>query len=197
MRGMADFEPDYASNYFVPCETVKPQLDRLRAAHLDQLSAREVVESNLAAGGFLELLDKFRDVFLQDSVFIRRSHPYYLIFRDALFATAEYAAFATAVEAATDTLRPEDLYLVAIEKGILSINERLQSMKNVIQTGQASHAVALAWVTGAVNELAGKLDDFLTGSFSLTSRQERAGSSPKATTQQANPAGTRHPLRST
>ena len=24
MRGMADFEPDYASNYFIPRETVKP-----------------------------------------------------------------------------------------------------------------------------------------------------------------------------
>jgi CBS domain containing-hemolysin-like protein len=91
-----------------------------------------------------------------------------LIFRDALFATAEYAAFATAVEAATDTLRHEDVYLVAIEKAILSVNERLQSITSVIQTGQASHAIALAWVTGAVNKLAGKLDDLLTGSFSLT-----------------------------
>ena len=26
MRGIADFEPDYASNYFVPRETVKPPL---------------------------------------------------------------------------------------------------------------------------------------------------------------------------
>jgi hypothetical protein len=111
---MADFEPDYASNCFVPRETVKPppslcrrvwpQLDRWRAAHLDQPSASEVVEPNLAAGGFLELLDKLCDVFLQDSVFIRRSHPHHPMFRDTLFAAAEYAAFATAVEAATDTL---------------------------------------------------------------------------------------------
>ena len=41
-------------------------------------------------------------------------------------------------------------------------------MTSVVQTGQAAHAVALAQVTGALNELAGKLDDFLTGSFSLT-----------------------------
>jgi hypothetical protein len=111
---MADFEPDYASNCFVPRETVKPppslcrrvwpQLDRWRAAHLDQPSGSEVVEPNLAAGGFLELLDKLCDVFLQDSVFIRRSHPHHPMFRDTLFAAAEYAAFATAVEAATDTL---------------------------------------------------------------------------------------------
>jgi hypothetical protein len=71
---MADFKPDYASNYFVPRETVKPppslrrrvwpQLDRWREAHLNLPSASEVVEPNLAAGGFLELLDKLRDVFL-------------------------------------------------------------------------------------------------------------------------------------
>lgn len=77
MRGMADFEPDYGSSYFVPRETVKPpptlrrrvwpQLDRWREAHLDLPGATEVVEPNLAAGGFLELLDKLRDVFLQVS----------------------------------------------------------------------------------------------------------------------------------
>ena len=41
-------------------------------------------------------------------------------------------------------------------------------MTSVIQTGQASHTVVLTQVTGALNELTGKLDDFLTGSFSLT-----------------------------
>jgi hypothetical protein len=178
MRGMADFEPDYASNYFVPRETVQPppslrrrvwpQLDRWREAHLDLPGASEAVEPNLAAGGFLELLDKLRDVFLQDSVFVRRSHPHHPIFRDALFATAEYASFAIAVEAATDTLCHEDPHLVAIAKAIPSVNERLRSLTSVIQTGQATHAVALGQVTGALTELASKLDDFLTGSFSLT-----------------------------
>ena len=74
MRGVADFKPDYALNYFIPRETVKPplslrqriwpQLDRWRQAHLVLPGATEVVEPNLAAGGFLELLDKLRDVFL-------------------------------------------------------------------------------------------------------------------------------------
>ena len=138
------------------------------SGHSSTAGASEVVEPNLAAGGFLELLDKLRDVFLQDSVFVRRSHPYHPIFRDPLFATAEYASFTTAVEAAADTLRYEDPHLVAIEKAILSVNERLRSMTSVIQTGQAAHATALAQVTGVLNELTSKLNDFLTGSFSLT-----------------------------
>jgi hypothetical protein len=178
MRGMADFEPDYASSYFVPRATVKPpatlrrrvwpQLDRWREAHLDLPSASEVVEPNLAAGGFLELLDTLRDVFLQDSVFLKREYPGHPLFRDALFATAEYADFAAAVLAAADTLGHEDPHLVAIKKAIPAVNERLRSITSVIQTGHAAQATALAQVTGAVNQLAGKLEDFLTGSFSLT-----------------------------
>ena len=74
---MADFDPDYSSAYFVPRETVTPptslrrrvwpRLDNWRDAHLGLPGAKEVVESNLAAGGFLELLNKLRDVFLQVS----------------------------------------------------------------------------------------------------------------------------------
>ena len=76
MRGQADFEPSYASSYFVardilPPERLRrlvwPDLDRWRAAHLQLPKATEV-EPNLAAGGFLELLDRLRDVFLQVSI---------------------------------------------------------------------------------------------------------------------------------
>lgn len=177
MRGAADFEPDYASSYFVPRETIKPpsslrrqvwpQLDRWRQAHLNLPGATDVVEPNLAAGGFLELLDKLRDVFLQDSVFVRQSHPDHPIFRDSLFATAEYATFATTVNTASDTLRYEDPHLVAIQKAIPSVNERLRVVSSIIQTGQAAQAISLAQVTSSLNQLTSKLDDFLTGSFSL------------------------------
>jgi hypothetical protein len=37
-----------------------------------------------------------------------------------------------------------------------------------MQTGQATHVVVLVQVTGALHKLIGKLNDFLTGSFSLT-----------------------------
>jgi hypothetical protein len=47
---------------------VWPDLDRWQAAHLELPEATEKVEANLAAGGFLELLDRLRDVFLQVSI---------------------------------------------------------------------------------------------------------------------------------
>jgi hypothetical protein len=66
------------------------------------------------------------------------------MFRNTLFATAEYAAFVTAVKAVTDTLYYKDLYFVTIKKAILSVNKRLQNITSVIQTRQVSYAVTLA-----------------------------------------------------
>ena len=75
MRGMADFEPDFAYSYFLPRETVEPtaallqmiwpQFDCWLAVHLELPTATQKVAPNLAAGGFLELLAMLRKVFLQ------------------------------------------------------------------------------------------------------------------------------------
>ena len=76
MRGQADLEPAYASSYFLAQDIQPPQrlrqmvwldLDHWRAAHLELPEATEQIEPNLAAGAFLELLDRLRDVFLQVS----------------------------------------------------------------------------------------------------------------------------------
>jgi len=67
MHGQADFEPAYPSSYFLaqdikPLDSLRrlvwPNLDRWQAAHLELPEATEIVEPNLVAGGFLELLDK-------------------------------------------------------------------------------------------------------------------------------------------
>jgi hypothetical protein len=76
MRGIAEFEPEeWASSYFLPRETVEPppllvcriwpDIDRWQAAYLERPDATEQVEPNLAAGGFPELLQRLRIVFLQ------------------------------------------------------------------------------------------------------------------------------------
>ena len=74
MRGIADYNPDHSGSYFLPREDVPvptylqrmvwPALDGWRDAHLGVLSTTEKVEENLAAGAFLELLTKLREVFL-------------------------------------------------------------------------------------------------------------------------------------
>jgi len=83
MRGVADFDPDYAGSYFLPRETcipppsllrrVWPDLDRWLAAHQGLPDATEEVDTNRAARNFLELLAKLRVVFLQVKVIL----PFY------------------------------------------------------------------------------------------------------------------------
>jgi hypothetical protein len=58
-------------------------------------------------------------------------------------------------------------------------------MTSVMQTGQAAHVVALAQVIGALHKLTDKLDDFLTGSFSLTFTPRQSRILPQG----YNPAG--------
>ena len=93
MRGMADFKPDFASSYFLPRETVLPPLSLLRKvwpeldmwqdAYYKRPGTTELVEENLAAGAFLQLLQKLRIVFLQVSTAYKSSqdltHPLYMI----------------------------------------------------------------------------------------------------------------------
>jgi hypothetical protein len=75
MRGIADFDPEWASSYFLPRETIQPpalllskvwpDINHWQVAHLERPDASERVKPNLAAGGFLELLQRLRSVFLQ------------------------------------------------------------------------------------------------------------------------------------
>ncbi len=77
MRGVADFSPEYESSYHCPCEEVKPPeslrrrvwpaLDCWKNAHLTRGDDVDV-DQDIAAGGFLSLLDRLRDVFLQVSI---------------------------------------------------------------------------------------------------------------------------------
>jgi hypothetical protein len=78
MRAQAGFDPLYRGSYFVPRATVKPSPSLLRCvwpdldvwadAHFERPAAREKVAVNRAAGAFLELLEKLREVFLQVSI---------------------------------------------------------------------------------------------------------------------------------
>jgi hypothetical protein len=92
----------------------------------------KVVELNLAASGFLKLLDTLYNVFLQDLVFLRHDYLGYLLFYNALFTTAKYADFATTILVVVDTVSHEDLHLVVIKKAILVVNKRLCSITSMI-----------------------------------------------------------------
>jgi hypothetical protein len=179
MRGIADFDPDWSSSYYLPRETVCPppallsrvwpDLDRWQAAHLERADATERVEPNLAAGGFLELLQRLRAVFLQDSVLWRIEFPGHPIFRDPLFETAEYKAFELDIRGSITAAVEEDPHSIAIQKAVPAVNDRLRTMTAVIQTGQATHSQALRSLEGLIisqmEQLTGVINDFVGGTF--------------------------------
>ena len=75
IRSITDFDPEQVLSYFLLRETiqplalllrrVQPNINYQQVVYLEQLDIIEQVEPNLAIGGFLELLQRLRVVFLQ------------------------------------------------------------------------------------------------------------------------------------
>lgn len=71
---------------------------------LRNLSRAEEDRTDMAAQGFLGLLDKLRTIFLQDSVILRKEFPEHPIWRQEIFVREDYREFAAQVERATATV---------------------------------------------------------------------------------------------
>lgn len=76
MRGMAQFPPKYPAAYFIPRATIEPSYDLSSRVwpQLDQWKHSyelypKTMDQSLAAGAFLELMQKLRVVFLQVEIF--------------------------------------------------------------------------------------------------------------------------------
>ena len=125
----------------------------------------ERVEPNLAAGRYLELLQRLWAVFLQDSVLWRMEFPGHPIFRDPLFDIAEYKVFELDIRGAIATAVEEEPHSIAIQKVVPAVNDRLRTMTAVIQTGQVTHSQALRSLESQIEQLTGAINDFVGGTF--------------------------------
>jgi Centromere DNA-binding protein complex CBF3 subunit, domain 2/Transcriptional activator of glycolytic enzymes len=95
--------------YFNPRDTVKPPatLKRRVFPEVDEGLASirndpSNLDERLSEVGFLRLMDFLRTVFLQDAALLQRSYPNHEIFKDGLFGTDEFKAFAATVCQAED-----------------------------------------------------------------------------------------------
>ena len=127
MRAAADFEPAWAGSYHVPRATVQPE-PWLRSQIWPQLDGWGSFEADdKATGAFIELLHWLRDVLLQDAVFLIAKYLGHPVFRDPLFQSPQFNAFAVKVrEAAQETF--EDDRATAIEKVIPEVSEKLRGL---------------------------------------------------------------------
>jgi hypothetical protein len=118
---------------------------------------------DLAAQGFLRLLQQLRIVLLQDSVIMRQEFPGHPIWTDPIFARADYLAFAKDVELSLlDVEEPEE---VQIRKTLPAIAERL----SILHQGLTREVND--WGTETREQLNGieaRLGDLLEGRISLT-----------------------------
>jgi hypothetical protein len=91
------------------------------------------------------------------------------MFKDALFLDPGFEAFSASVIAAEATLVAEDdPHLVAIEKAISAISDRLRTLTSVVQTRQVAATTQVSELKGEVKELRDVLVDFVKGSFTAT-----------------------------
>lgn len=108
--------------YFNPRDTVKPPatLKNRVFPEVEEGLANirkdpSNLEERLSEVGFLRLMDFLRTVFLQDAALLRRSYPDHEIFKDGLFGTDEFKAFAATVCQAEDNPEwPENKNIQAV-----------------------------------------------------------------------------------
>ncbi|RUS13237.1 hypothetical protein BC937DRAFT_95633, partial [Endogone sp. FLAS-F59071] len=97
MSSLAGFPP--SSRFYLLHAAVQPEETLLKKVFPDidhWLQAQETrigCKPNIAAGGFLHLLKILCEVFLQDSVLLKKIFPNHSIWQHDLFQTAEYKEF--------------------------------------------------------------------------------------------------------
>jgi len=108
--------------YFNPRDTVKPPatlknrvFPEVEGGLANIRKDPSNLEERLSEVGFLRLMDFLRTVFLQDAALLRRSYPDHEIFKDGLFGTDEFKAFAATVCQAEDNPEwPENKNIQAV-----------------------------------------------------------------------------------
>jgi hypothetical protein len=174
MRSSAGFDPDWSGSYFLPRDTVKPPPALLRHIWPDLDTWKEVhdsaslaVEPNKAAGAFLELLSWLREVLLQDAVFLRKHYPQHPVFRDPVFRSREFAAFAAQVEDACRTAE-EDSYVATLDRAIPAVAEKLRSLQSQqLATNLAIDRMSYQ-LTADINKLSTQIRDLSRVSYTVT-----------------------------
>ncbi|CAD6909645.1 unnamed protein product [Tilletia controversa] len=116
MRAMAGFSVTPGAYHIArasvePPSSLQQQIFPAADAILAQVEQGKV-ECDLAAQGFLRLLQYLRSVLLQDAVALRRVHPALAIFSHPIFGSQEFLAFEQQLKASIET--PEKPVSVAV-----------------------------------------------------------------------------------
>jgi len=132
---------------------------------------------DLAAQGFLRLLQQLRIILLQDSVIMRQEFPDHPIWTDPVFEQDDYRVFAKDVE--LFLLDVEELEEVQIRKTLPAIAERL----NILHQSLARDVKDLSVQTREeLNDIKTRLRDLFEGRVSITLSATRDVAAPACAT---------------
>jgi hypothetical protein len=141
--------------YFNPRDTVKPPATLKKEIFpevdndLNKFQKHpKGYRKSLSEVGFLRLMDYLRTVFLQDVAFLRRCFPDHEIFKEKLFHTEEFNAFANAVCQAEDN--PDWPEHRSIQAVVPEISAMLAGMR---QKSSIGHNRSHTGIEAAIKEL--------------------------------------------
>ncbi|KAK4248923.1 hypothetical protein C7999DRAFT_39914 [Corynascus novoguineensis] len=174
MRSIADFDPDWSESYFPPPDTIKP-LFALRTRVWPSLNEWKYIhdtgassgEANMAAGAFLVLLDWFRDVLLQDAVFLQKLYPRHPLFQNPVFQSPQFAAYALQVENACHTTE-EDSHMATIDRAIPAVAEKLRALSSQQTATNVWIERSFVELAQHVQRLEKKIDELSRASYTVT-----------------------------
>src|SRR5947207_5733763 len=99
---------------------------------------------------------------------MRREYPKHPIFNHPPFASAEYTNFERDLLAAVDMAVDEDPHILAIQKAIPAVSDRLRTMTGIMQISQVTTSQVLREISWRVDDLKSVITDFVTGSFNIS-----------------------------
>jgi hypothetical protein len=192
LRTMAGFEPSTQGNYYLPRAKILPPPSLVQAIwpwvdtwlawfksygekadgdrndggnRADDNQDKEEDRNDMAAQGFLRLLDQLRTILLQDSVLLREQFPRHPIWRDPIFIREDYREFAEQMRCSLlNTETPEE---VRLQQALPAIAQRL----NVVR--QDVSQVIHEWGRKAqkqLQEIGDHLNDIIAGRVAFTVR---------------------------
>ena len=163
IKALAGFDVNFQGNYYLPRAKEEPSEELARQVWpqidgwLRQFD-EGTNEPDLAGQGFLKLLKRLRNVFLQDSVLLRRRFPQHAIWGDSLFATPEYAEFAERVLIGLN--EGEEPHLTQIERATPLVANELQTLGRTVVSAEASIRLDITRqqrsITATLEELRGQ-----------------------------------------
>ncbi|KAJ5110851.1 short-chain dehydrogenase [Penicillium argentinense] len=185
LRSMAGFQPDAIGNYYLPRAKIQPPDSLVRALWpwIDQwlawfqsndptneppsgaTSQEQEDRDDMAAQGFLQLLNQLRIILLQDSVLLQAQFPRHSMWDDPIFAREDYTAFAEQIrQSLLCTETPQEIQL---RQTLPIIADRLSVLQKDIHQAVDRHGYQ---AHEQLRKISRQLHDLLSGHVTFAVR---------------------------